>query len=137
MSAPPLVVDHLKASQALLHAQGHVNVELLGSFPLYMTGLKYHQVPPVQNQVYMCRPEKGNKFDHNAVGIYAGVDRIAYMPKVLTAHIQHIFRSHAAESFSVICFCSGRPSEASCQCIYNVYGVYQSQLPTQSSEFGV
>jgi len=120
-----IIKNHLEESAKLLHRTGYTNIELLGSYASFATGLQYHKsgVKPESHQTYMCWPERNNQFDPNAMGVYNGSERIAYVPKTISAFVTKTF-GDSDSSFTVVCYVSGRPTEKSCQCIYNVFLVF-------------
>jgi len=126
------IKNHLEECASFLYRQGHTNTELVASFASYMTGLQYSKGgKPEEQGMYMCFPEKDNQFDANALGIYAGQTRIAYVPKAMAAYIANITSDTV---IAVVCYVTGRPSEKYCSCLFNLYAIHQP-VPAQVSDF--
>ena len=102
----------------------NVKIELVGSFKSYMTGLKYHKYveKPSKDRIYLCLPNPNNKFDANALGVYANQTRIAFVPRDLCAHVAENFEVNDPTT-AVLCYCTGKTTETSSQCVYNVFRV--------------
>ena len=120
------IVNHLEQCSNFLAAQGYPNTELIASFASYMTGLQYHpNAEKPQNQgIYRCFPEKNNQHDPNALGVYSQSGRMAFVPKDLSNHIATNFMHGSA--FTMVCYATSKPTEKSCQAIYNVFLIHPS-----------
>lgn len=121
-SPPKPIKNHLEECATFLHQQGHTNTELIASFASYMTGLQYCKgSKPEEQGMYMCFPDKNNQYDPNALGIYAGQVRIAFVPKLMAAYIASITSDTV---IAVVCYVTGRPSEKYCSCLFNLYAIH-------------
>lgn len=101
-------------------------VQLIASYPSYMTGLMFHKYEekPEEYCVYSCVPEPSNPHDPNAFGVLSSRNkRIAFVPKVMSAHLVSAHPGILQGSAVVVAFCTGGCTEKSAQCIYNVYHV--------------
>ena len=121
-SPPKPIKNHLEECATFLYQQGHTNTELIASFASYMTGLQYCKgSKPEEQGMYMCFPDKNNQYDPNALGIYAGQVRIAFVPKPMAAYIASISSDTV---IAVVCYVTGRPSEKYCSCLFNLYAIH-------------
>jgi len=107
-----------------LRAEGFPQVELLGSYVSYMTGLYFHRFgeKPEAKRIYACLPEVDNKFDANAIGVYSFGKRIAYVPKDLAARVAEQFNGLSPQVL-LVSYCTGYCTKRSAQCFYNLYAV--------------
>ena len=102
------------------------SVSLVGSFKAYITGLKYHRYveKPSKDRIYLCLLNPDNKFDPNTIGIYANQSRIGYAPRDLCGHVsQNPQFNLTNETVAMLCYCLGRTTENSSQCVYNIFQV--------------
>lgn len=101
-------------------------VQLIASYPSYMTGLMFHKYEekPEEYCVYSCVPEPSNPHDPNAFGVLSSRNkRIAFVPKVMSAHLVSAHPGIFHGSVLVVAYCTGGCTEKSAQCIYNVYQI--------------
>lgn len=133
--------------ETLLQTWDYTNIELLGAYVSYMSGLIYHKKAgkPVKECVYVCLPDFENKFDPNALGIHRldTKQRLAFVPRQLAAHVKSDHRgvtgptgpngpltpiqNHGQGEVVMLCFCCGHCTERSAQCFYNIYKVHRAR----------
>lgn len=136
--APARVVNHLEETQRFLLARGYQQVQLLASYPGYMTGLMFHKYEekPEEHKLYVCLPEPNNPHDAQALGIVsARYKRIAFVPRVFTEHWSSAFPGVYTGMCVVVAYCTGHCTPKSAQCLYNVYQITgsQQQVPPVST----
>jgi hypothetical protein len=119
-SEPPYYVA--KSVKYLQNRLPGYEVRLSGCYKSYITGLKYHKhvEVPSKNRIYLCLPEKDNKFDPNAVGVYAAQTRIGFIPKDLATKVFPMLQN-SPESTALLCYCFGNTTALSSQCCYNLF----------------
>ena len=124
--SPAKVVDHLEESLRMLQGRGYQQLQLLASYPSYMTGLMFHKYEekPEDHKVYVCLPEPNNPHDPHAMGIISSRNkRIAFVPRVLTEHFYSAFPGLFSGTCVLAAYCIGFCTPKSAQCLYNVYQV--------------
>lgn len=134
---PARIVNHLEESLRVLQGRGYTQLQLLASYPLYMTGLMFHKYEekPEEHKVYICLPEPNNPHDPQALGILSSRNkRIAFVPRVLTEHLSTVFPGIYSGSDLVVAYCTGGCTPKSAQCLYNVYRVLQALYPPPPSQ---
>lgn len=124
--APQVIMDHLEESLKFLQALGYDRLELSGSYSSYMTGLQYHSfTKPETQKIYMCKSDPENQYDSNAIGVYNQNNRLAYVPKLMakfiSEKIQNLMSTGEVQTCLLVAVCTGKCSEKSVQCIYNLY----------------
>ena len=121
------IVDHIQESSRFLRHVGYQNVEMISSIASYLCGLQYHTSAqkPMEQTTYLCFSEKDNSHDPNAMGIYDRLGRIAFMPKDVATYIKTTFAEYQSDStlIVVVCYVTGRATEKSAQCIYEIFSV--------------
>jgi hypothetical protein len=126
-SRPPArVIDHLEESSRMLKERGYPQIQLLGSFPSYMTGLMFHKYEekPEEHKVYLCLPEPSNPHDPQALGILSSQNkRIAFVPRIMSEHFAQTFPGVYSGVCMLVAYCIGYCTPKSAQCIYNVYQI--------------
>jgi hypothetical protein len=105
------------------------NIDLIGSFKSYVTGLKFHKYveKPSSDRIYLCLPNPDNKFDPLAIGVYANQSRIGFVPKDLCLHTKENFNLQDG-SVAMLCYCTGNTTDVSSQCVYNIFKVSKDDL---------
>ena len=99
-------------------------IQPLAAYESYMTALYYHRngPPPKMHQIYDCKLEINNKYDPNAIGIYQGCQRIAYVPTELSKHLSDRFRSSPI-TIILLAYCKGHTTARSSQCFYTLFKI--------------
>lgn len=108
---PP--VNFLHDAIVFLTKQGYQDVELVGAYSSYITGLAYckDQPKPEQFKFYLCRPEENNRYDPNAMTVVSEEHKpIGFVPKKLTVH--------TGNRRPCVAFCTGKCSEKYVSCVY-------------------
>jgi hypothetical protein len=120
-TTPSYVLKSKKYLQNRLPGQ---EVRFVESYKSFITGLKYHKYTeiPSKNRIYLCLHEKANKFDDNAIGIYASQVRIGFMPKHLAQTLAPMMYQ-CPDSSALLCYCFGNTTPISSQCVYNFFHV--------------
>lgn len=132
---PARVVNHLDESLRCLQARGYSQLQLLASYPSYMTGLLFHKYEekPEEHKVYLCLPEPSNSYDAQALAILSSRNkRIAFAPRVITEHMASAFPGLYAGTCLAVAYCTGFCTPKSAQCIYNVYQIVGATAPDLS-----
>jgi hypothetical protein len=114
-----------KSDRFIKNRVKNCSTTLISSFKSYMTGLKFHKYveKPSKNRIYLCVIEPDNKYDTNAIAIFANNDRIGYVPKELSSRVCNLFQ----ENVAMLCYCLGRTTEFSSQCVYSLFKVDQEE----------
>lgn len=100
------------------------SIRFTNAYKSYITGLKYHKYveKPSNNRIYLCMPEPNNKFDSNAIAVFANNERIGFVPKDLCSKVNLIFQKQIEDTI-MLCYCTGKTTDFSSQCIYAVFKV--------------
>lgn len=134
LRAPARVVNHLDESLRFLTARGYPQLQLLASYPGYLTGLMFHKYEekPEEHKVYLCLPEPNNPHDSQALAILSSRNqRIAFVPKVFTEQWSSTFPGLYTGACWAVAYVTSPPTAKSAQCIYNIYfnADPQQQMP--------
>lgn len=131
----PRAVNHLDETLRCLKERGYAHLQLLGSYPSYMTGLMFHKYEekPEAHKVYLCLPEPHNPHDKQAVGVFSSRNkRMAFVPQVITEFWTLTFPGLYTGQCLAVAYCTGFCTQQSAQCLYNVYHVLDAPVFNQA-----